>query len=116
MIAAFGVTAEPEPGEISISAAAVMAVHITRLALDGSGKARTNRDKIMIGAPSGSPIALAAAAGDLAGMAITEGIEDALSVHEATGPGRLGCRLGVVPASAGNGGAKLGGVRDDHRR
>jgi hypothetical protein len=87
MIAAFGVAAEQEPGEISISPAAVMAVHITRLALDGSGKAGTDRDKIMIGAPSGSPIALAAAAGDLAGLAITEGIEDALSVHEATGLG-----------------------------
>jgi hypothetical protein len=40
----------------------------------------------MIGAPRGHPIVLAPP-GDLCGLAITEGIEDALSVHEATGLG-----------------------------
>jgi hypothetical protein len=40
----------------------------------------------MIGTPSGSPIVLAAP-GELGGLAIAEGIEDALSVHEATGLG-----------------------------
>ncbi|MBV9982314.1 toprim domain-containing protein [Bradyrhizobium sp.] len=40
----------------------------------------------MVGAPRGYPIVLAPPA-DLCGLAITEGIEDALSVHEATGLG-----------------------------
>jgi hypothetical protein len=86
MIGAFGLTDEREPGVISISDEAVVGVHLTRLALDGGGKAGTDSDKIMIGAPFGSPIVLAAP-GDLAGLAIAEGIEDALSVHEATGLG-----------------------------
>jgi Toprim domain len=86
MIAAFGMPDEVEPNVLSISAAGVMGVHLTRLKIDGSGKAGTENDKFMIGAPSGAPMVLAAA-GDMAGMAITEGIEDALSVHEATGLG-----------------------------
>jgi Toprim domain len=86
MIAAFGIPDEVEPNVLSISAAGVMGVHLTRLKTDGSGKAGIEKDKIMIGAPSGAPLVLAAA-GDMAGMAITEGIEDALSVHEATGLG-----------------------------
>lgn len=86
MIAAFGIPEEVEPNVLAISPAAVMGVHLTRLKADGSGKAGTDKDKIMIGAPGGAPMVLAAA-GDMAGMAITEGIEDALSVHEATGLG-----------------------------
>jgi hypothetical protein len=86
MIAAFAIPAEIEPGQISIVASAVMGVHLTRLTPDGSAKAGTDADKIMIGTPRGVPIALAAV-GDLLGLAITEGIEDALSVHEATGLG-----------------------------
>jgi hypothetical protein len=86
MIAAFAMPAEIEPGQVSIVASAVMGVHLTRLTMDGSAKAGTDADKIMIGTPRGVPIALAAA-GDLLGLAITEGIEDALSVHEATGLG-----------------------------
>jgi hypothetical protein len=86
MISAFGMAEEVEPGVISIEPAAVKAVHITRLLPDGSGKAGTNADKIMIGTPSGAPIVLANP-NDLNGLAITEGVEDALSVHEATGLG-----------------------------
>lgn len=86
MISAFGLPIELEPGMISIAPAAVMAVHITRLAADGSAKAGTEADKIMIGTPQGVPIALAAI-NDLMGLAVTEGIEDGLSVHEATGLG-----------------------------
>jgi hypothetical protein len=86
MISAFGVPFEIEPNVISISTTAVMAVHLTRLAPDGSAKAGTDTDKIMVGTPRGAPIALAAV-GDLLGLAITEGIEDGLSVHEATGLG-----------------------------
>jgi hypothetical protein len=85
MIAAFGFPTEIEPGVVSI-ASAVHGVHLTRLASDGLSKAGTDADKIMIGTPRGVPIALASP-NDLNGIAITEGIEDALSVHEATGLG-----------------------------
>jgi hypothetical protein len=86
MVAAFGLADEIEPGVVSIPAAAVMGVHLTRLAPDGRGKAGTDTDKIMIGTPLGTPIVLAPP-NDLNGLAISEGIEDALSVHEATGLG-----------------------------
>jgi hypothetical protein len=86
MISAFGMATEIEPEVIAISPAAIQGVHLTRLVHDGSAKAGTDADKIMIGTPRGSPIALAAV-GDLLGLAITEGIEDGLSVHEATGLG-----------------------------
>jgi hypothetical protein len=61
-------------------------VHLTFLAPDGSGKADTKPQKIMVGKPMGWPIVLAEP-NDLLGLAITEGIEDALSVHAATGLG-----------------------------
>ena len=86
MIAAYGLADEPEPGTLAIVDDAVRAVHITRLAPDGLDKAGTDADKITIAPPSGLPILLAPA-NDLLGLAITEGIEDALSVHEATGLG-----------------------------
>jgi hypothetical protein len=86
MISAFGMPTEIEPEVIAIPPAAIQGVHLTRLVPDGSAKAGTDADKIMIGTPRGSPIALAAV-GDLLGLAITEGIEDGLSVHEATGLG-----------------------------
>jgi hypothetical protein len=86
MIATFGLASEPEPGRLAIAASAVRGVHITRLAPDGSGKAGTSTDKIMIGISAGSPIVLAPA-NDLLGLAVAEGIEDALSVHAATGLG-----------------------------
>jgi Toprim domain len=86
MLAAFGIMSEPEPGRIDIDRDAICAVHITRLAPDGSSKAGTERDKIMVGLSAGSPIVLAPP-NDLQGLAITEGIEDALSAHVATGLG-----------------------------
>jgi Toprim domain len=86
MIAAFGGASEPEPSIVCISNDAVTGVHLTRLAPDGRQKAGTETDKMMIGTPLGSPIVLAPP-GDLGGLAIAEGIEDALSVHEATGLG-----------------------------
>ena len=86
MIAAFGLADEPEPGQLIIADRAVHGVHITRLASDGSGKAGSHADKIMIGKSAGFPIVLAPA-NDLLGIAVTEGIEDALSVHETTGLG-----------------------------
>jgi hypothetical protein len=86
MLAAFGMAIEPEPGRVEIDPRDLCAVHITRLAPDGSGKAGTERDKIMVGLSAGSPIVLAPP-NDSLGLAITEGIEDALSAHVATGLG-----------------------------
>jgi hypothetical protein len=86
MIAAFGQPEEPAPGHLTIAQTAVTGVHITRIAADGRGKAGTERDKIMLGRSSGSPIVLAPM-NDLLGLAITEGIEDALTVHLRTGLG-----------------------------
>jgi hypothetical protein len=87
MIAAFGLAVELEPGVIAINESAFRGVHITRLKADGSAKAGTDADKIMIGFSAGAPIVLAPV-NDLCGLAITEGIEDALSTFMVTG---LGC-------------------------
>jgi hypothetical protein len=64
----------------------ISAVHLTLLAADGSGKAAVEKPKIVVGRPLGRPIVLAPP-NDLLGLAITEGIEDALSAHAATGLG-----------------------------
>jgi len=74
---------EPEPGVLEIADTQVRGVHITRLAPDGSGKAGTVRDKIMLGSSIGYPIVLAPP-NDLLGLAIAEGT---LSVHDDTGLG-----------------------------
>jgi hypothetical protein len=79
-------------------------VHLTLLAPGGSGKAEVERPKLMIGRPLGRPIVIAPA-NDLLGLAITEGIEDALSAHAATGlgawaagdAGRMPALAAVVP-------------------
>ena len=86
MIAAFGLAHEVEPGVIAIADDALRGVHVTRLLPDGSDRERGERAKIMIGHSIGSPIVLAPSADALA-FAITEGVEDALTVHEATGLG-----------------------------
>jgi hypothetical protein len=93
MIAAFGFCEEPEPGVID-PPAVVRGVHLTRLTPDGR-KAPIDPVKIMLGECGGKPIVLAPI-NDGLGLAITEGIEDGLSVFEETG-------LGVWTAgSAGN--------------
>jgi hypothetical protein len=91
MIAAFGIPREPEPGVLQIADDDVRGSHITRLAANGSGKAGTDTDaditdKIMIARSAGWPIVVAPP-NDLLGIAVTEGIEDALSAHQATGLG-----------------------------
>jgi hypothetical protein len=91
MIAAFGFCEEPEPGVI-VPPANVTGVHITRLTPDGR-KAPEDKPKIMLGPMSGLPIVLAPV-NDGLGLAITEGIEDGLSVFEETG-------LGVWAAGSG---------------
>lgn len=61
-------------------------MHLTSLKPDGRGKAGTDRDKIMIGKSVGFPIVLAPV-NDGLGLAIAEGIEDSLSIRDATGLG-----------------------------
>jgi hypothetical protein len=88
MIAAFSVANEAEPGILSVPPSGIYAVHLTKLKPDGLGKAGVPSPKIILGcAAIGTPIVLAPP-NDLLGLAITEGIEDALSIHAATG---LGC-------------------------
>jgi hypothetical protein len=84
MVAAFGVPDEPEPGKLVIAEHQVKGVHLTLLALDGRGKAGVERSKLFVGSSSGWPIVIAPP-NDLLGMVVTEGIEDALSAHQATG-------------------------------
>jgi putative DNA primase/helicase len=106
MIAAIGMADEPEPGLLAISDNAVRGVHLTRLRPDGGGKAGTDVDKLTLGEGSlGTPVVLAPV-NDGLGLAITEGIEDALSIAEATGlgvwaalgAGRMASLADAVPA------------------
>lgn len=84
MVSAFGLPIEREPGVLQLDE--VRAVHLTKLSADGNSKAGTDADKIAIGTPRGLPIAVAPITDGL-GLVIAEGIEDALSVSEATGLG-----------------------------
>jgi hypothetical protein len=86
MIAAFGLAPELEPGVLG-SPGLVRGIHLTRLTEDGDKTANaTAGAKVMLGTCKGTPIVLAPPS-DLLGLAITEGIEDALSVHQGTGLG-----------------------------
>lgn len=82
MITAFGLTQELEPGVLAAPDLAE-GVHIIRLTPDGRDKLEQKR---MLGAVADKPLVLAPP-NDGLGLAITEGIEDALSVHQATGLG-----------------------------
>lgn len=86
MIAAFGMAQETLPGELFIPDGAVRGIHLTRLAPSGYGKFGSDTDKIMIGRSIGFPIVLAPV-NDALGLSISEGIEDSLSMHQATGLG-----------------------------
>jgi putative DNA primase/helicase len=86
LIAPFGIPVEVEPGELAIDDAAVRGIHLIRLKRDGLGKIDV-KPKISLGRGSlGSPI-VAAPVNDSLTLAICEGLEDALSVHEAYGCG-----------------------------
>jgi hypothetical protein len=61
-------------------------VHLTRLRPNGSDKADVGEPKIMIGSNLGLPIVLAPL-NDLFGLAVCEGIENGLSIHQSTGLG-----------------------------
>lgn len=67
MIARFGVDRKPS------------GVHLTKLKPDGSGKAGTDKDKIMIGQSQGQPIVIADDA-EREELIIAEGIEDAATL------------------------------------
>jgi Toprim domain len=85
LIAAFALPDEPEPGVVG-TPHDVESVHLTLLKPDGSGKAEIVKPKLMIGSPASRPIVLAPP-NDLMGLAITEGLEDALTAHQMTGLG-----------------------------
>jgi hypothetical protein len=87
MIACFGFAIEPEPGVLA-APADVDAVHVTRLLPDGSDRERGDDDKgkFMLGRSIGKPIVIAPP-NDLLGLCICEGIEDALTAHQALGIG-----------------------------
>jgi Toprim domain len=83
----------------------IVGVHLTKLRPDGSDKAGTDSDKIMIGSSMGQPIIVAPHDDDT--LIISEGIEDGLTAHQATGYGawaagsasRLPALADVVPSS-----------------
>jgi phage/plasmid primase-like uncharacterized protein len=94
LIAALDLAEEIEPGRLATTPR-VESVHLTLLRPDGSGKADVDPNKIMVGGSLRLPIVLAPL-NDLFGLAICEGIENGLTVHQATG-------LGVwAAASAGH--------------
>jgi Toprim domain len=88
MIAAFGIPDEPELGVLRLPPMRLGGVHLTLLKPDGSGKARNadGHSKLTIGVGHDLPIVLAPP-NDLGGLVVAEGIEDALSAHQATGLG-----------------------------
>jgi len=88
MITAFGMARETEPGQLAIDDSAVTGIHLTKLKPDGSAKAgiEGEPDKVTIGQGNTCPVWLAAI-NDSMGLVITEGIEDALSAHQASGKG-----------------------------
>ena len=85
LMAVYGMPNEIEPG-ILAEPENIDAVHLVLLRSDGAGKADVKPNKITVGSPSGQPIVLAPL-NDLLGLAITEGLEDGLSVHAASGLG-----------------------------
>jgi CHC2 zinc finger/Toprim domain len=78
MIGAFAPPAESEPGVLA-EPQRVDAIHLTLLRADSSGKADVDKPKLFVGRPLGRPIALAPI-GDMLALAVTEGIEDGLSL------------------------------------
>ncbi len=83
IIAALAMPSEPEPSVLSVDGATVSAVHLTLLKPNGSDKAGTGRDKFTVGRSPGVPIVLAPL-NDPLGLAITEGIEEGVTVYQAT--------------------------------
>jgi putative DNA primase/helicase len=85
LIAASALVEEIEPDVLDVPRD-VRSVHLVTLKPDGSDKADIEVKKRTIGRPGKLPIILAPV-NDLLGLAVTEGIEDGLTVHLATGLG-----------------------------
>jgi hypothetical protein len=87
MLAVYGLARELEPSRLSIPAADIRGIHLTKLKPDGAGKADVPRDEVRrsIGG-HGWPIVLAPV-NDGGGLAIGEGVETMLSVAQVTGLG-----------------------------
>jgi hypothetical protein len=101
LIVAFALVDEPEPGVLG-TPHDVNAVHLTLLKPDGTGKAEIERPKLIVGRPLGRPLVVAPV-NDGLGLAITEGLEDALSVHLATGLGAWAAgSASMMPSVADN--------------
>ncbi len=99
LISAFGLAHEAMPGKLK-TPPEVHAVHLTLLKPDGTGKADVTPNKKILGSPVGCPIVIAQP-NDLLAMGITEGIEDALSVHAVTGLGTWAAgNASLLPALA----------------
>lgn len=86
MIVPFGIPTEPEPGVLHIATADIHGIQLTKLKVDGSGKADVEPKKITLGQCVGYPIVLAPP-NDLLALVIAEGVEDALTAHIASGRG-----------------------------
>jgi len=82
LIAAFAIPGEIEPGVLA-KPSDVQSVQLIALKPDGSSKADVEHPKKIVGSPSGLPIAVSPF-DDNQALAICEGLEDALSVYEAT--------------------------------
>lgn len=80
IVSAYAVPQEDEPGVLDMHGVDVRAVHLTRLTADCTSRT----GKITLASPGGMPIVVAPWTDSL-GLVICEGIEDALSAHEATG-------------------------------
>jgi putative DNA primase/helicase len=100
MIAGFGIADEPAPGIIA-APNTVTGAHLTRLTKEGDkAPDAAGKSKIMVGICKGAPIEISSP-NDLLGMAVTEGIEDALSVYQVTGLGVWAAgSAGFMPALA----------------
>src|SRR5262249_15944321 len=91
---------EIEPGVLA-APRDVQAVHLTLLRSNGRDKADSKPQKVFVGSPGSLPIVLAPA-NDLLGLALCEGVEDALTAHQATGLGAWAAgSAGHMPALAG---------------
>jgi hypothetical protein len=86
MLVPYGLPQEPEPGVLNITDDAITAVQLTLLKPDGTGKVNIKPNKINIASSAGKPMVVAPI-NDLLGLTICEGVEDALSAHQATGLG-----------------------------
>ena len=85
LIACFDLPEEVEPGRL-VTKPHIEAVHLTFLKPDGSGKANVSPNKIMVGGSLGLSIVLAPL-NDLFGLAVCEGVENGLTIFQATGLG-----------------------------